>query len=513
MSRQKWVGATLVALVAILGTGADECERVPPEVEVGRYWAQLKGYGTPSVPLTVWFEYRLPSNPTGWGFVSKTPERLVPANTDLSTHVEWLYGLEPGTTYEYRMCIRLESGESACDTGEPTFSFVTAPASGLRFVEIDPNDPKRLALDDGSPFVPWGNNYVGVGEAGPNSLVGEVMHDDEGLAMIRRDFERLANSAPPDGVLNVTRMHFELMDFLEGPTTPNREALARLARVIELAEDEGLRVMVTGLGYLYPADNPLWIAQQNEEEHWASQALWWNSVASALKHSPGVFAYDLINEPYVGGGPRTHDGLVHWVNVAPDEYCAYGANPDLGVHGSCFGQFLTPDMAGRTTQEVATAWTEKMVHGIRYSGWFQNDPRHLVTIGTVPSWLGAPFNTNPGVAAALDFMSPHLYASSGDGGQSVIDLAASLSALSGKPVVAGEMFPFTGIEDVGRIIANTCNANTAQGWIGQYDARTLEDECPPWANPYGCALFDTLYALQGEWSAIIRAGECPPPVP
>jgi hypothetical protein len=468
-----WAFRSALVMLCAIAAGADSCERTPPQVETGRYWARLTGYGIPSVPVTVWFEYRKPSNPTGWGFVPKTPERQVSSNADLSTHVEWLYGLEPGTTYEFRLCGRLDDGTTACDTTAPAFSFTTQPSSGLAFVEIAPNDPKRLALEDGSPFVPWGNNYVKVQEAGANALVGEVMYDAQGLAMIRRDFERLSNSAPPDGVLNVVRMHLEFKDFLVDASSLNREALARFARVIEIAEDEGLRVMVTGLGYLYPAENPLWMAQQNEAEHWAAQALWWNGVASALNHSPGVFAYDLINEPYVGGAPRIHDGLVHWTGVAPDEYCAYGENPDLGIHGSCFGQFLTPDTAGRTNHEIATAWTEQMRHAIRYSGWFENDSRHLITIGSVPSWLGAPFNDNPGVAAALDFMSPHLYAEDDDQGDSVIALAASLSVLSGKPVIAGEMFPFTGIEDVQRIIANTCNANTAQGWIGQHDARTL----------------------------------------
>ena len=146
--------------------------------------------------MTVWFEYRKPSNPTGWGFVPKTPERQVSSNANLSAHVEWLYGLEPDTTYEFRLCGRLDDGTTACDTTAPAFSFTTQPSSGLAFVEIDPNDPKRLALEDGAPFVPWGNNYVKVQEAGPNALVGEVMYDAQGLAMIRRDFEQALEQRP-----------------------------------------------------------------------------------------------------------------------------------------------------------------------------------------------------------------------------------------------------------------------------------------------------------------------------
>jgi Cellulase (glycosyl hydrolase family 5) len=476
---------------------------VSAPVDVGRYSAHVFGRGTAGSPVALWFEYKPDSVPS-WIFVPRTPERSVAAGRDLSTVDEWLYGLTAGTGYSYRVCTRDAGGTVACDA--PT-AFATRARSPLGWITVDPASPRHLILPDGTRWVPWGNNYVGVTGARPNQrLVEDQMYDACGMARIDADLARLARIAPPGGTTNSVRMHLQLHSFLRDPTTPDPEALARLSRVIELAEDRGLRVLVTGLNDFYPGDNPAWVGQQTDEAtHWATQALWWSSMAFALHDSPGVFGYDLMNEPYVGGNV-VHDGAVWWTNVAPTAYCSYGEDPARGSHGTCFGQFVTPDPGTRPAAAVATAWTQQMVHAIRFLGPFANDQRHLVTIGVGAFGLANVFHSTPGVHAQLDFLEPHLYPDTNNG-QDAIALAASLAQLTTKPIIAGETFTFGPVRT---LITTTCAAGTVHGWIGQYDGRQLGDRCPDGVNPFGCALYDAWYTAQRDFGPTMQAGGCPP---
>src|SRR5262249_34552954 len=110
--------ALLISVVGLLA-GADSC-RVPPPVEVGRYWAHITGYGTAPSAGTFWIESR-PSTITSWDFVARPPPRTVTAGSDLSTMTEWLYGLAPGTSYDFRACTADTAGNVVCDETEPPF--------------------------------------------------------------------------------------------------------------------------------------------------------------------------------------------------------------------------------------------------------------------------------------------------------------------------------------------------------------------------------------------------------
>jgi hypothetical protein len=490
-----WLRNIMFLGVVIALGGADSCDRPPPNAEAGRYWARIGGYGSAVENGTAWFEYR-PSTITSWGFVPRTPVRPVVAGEDLSLADEWLYGLEPGTVYEYRMCHADFAGTTTCDETSPAYSFTTRAPSGLPWIELDPTNSRHLRLETGERFTAWGNNYVAPNHTGlPNQLFEDQMYSETGQAFILADLARLRNLGPPTGRSNVIRIHLQFEGFLLDPVTPNREALARLARLVELAEDQELRVMITGLNYFFPADNPAWVALQTEAERWASQALWWNQVASAIAKSPGVFAFDLMNEPYAQGGGVLADGRSRFTTVAPDAYCDYGEDASQGRHGTCFGQYVTATPGTRTASEIMAEWTRRMVQAITFDR----------PVGAGAFGMSNPINSSPAVHQHLDFLSPHLYPDRNNG-QDAIDLAAAIAAISTQPIIAGETFPFGPVD---RLISQTCNAGTVQGWFGQYDGRTLGEPCGAGV----CWLFDVWYALQRDWSTVMLAGGCPAPIP
>jgi hypothetical protein len=186
---------------------------------------------------------------------------------------------------------------------------------------------------------------------------------------------------------NTVRVHLQLGRFLNGPQSPNPQALSRLDALLTLAEQERLRLIITGLGEYRPADAPAWYDGLAEAERWHVQRVFWTAVAARGAHSSAVFAYDLMNEPVVPGDPQSQ-----WPSAAEID----------GLH---FLQHVTLDRAGRPAPEIAAAWVRPLAEAVRAA-----DPRALVTVGMFPAWEGI----NPqDIARFVDYQSVHLYPRSG----------------------------------------------------------------------------------------------------
>ena len=304
---------------------------------------------------------------------------------------------------------------------------------GRHFVHGDP--PRR--------FVAWGFNYT-------KGASGRLLEE-----ACREDWEEVAEDFAEMRALgaNAVRIHLQLGRFMRSARNPDPSALSLLARVVALAEENGLYLDVTGLGCYLRADVPEWYDALPEAQRWEVQARFWRAVAETCRESSAVLCYNLMNEPIVpGGGPAETDWLVGEFD---------------GMH---FVQRIALDLAGRDQKEVARAWVDTLVDAIR-----DVDDSHLITVGVIPwafTFPGArPLFDAEHVGPRLDFTSVHVYPEA-----DAIDEA--LTALRvydlGRPLVVEEMFPIPcGIEQLEEFVDGS--QDIVDGYFGHYFGWDLDD--------------------------------------
>lgn len=278
-------------------------------------------------------------------------------------------------------------------------------------------EPIRLS-QDGTHFVRgsqqerfliWGVNY-------DHDRDGRLLDEywDDAWSTVVEDFKEIKALGA-----NCVRVHLQLGKFLESPATPNQQALQRLTELVRLAESLELYLDITGLACYHRANIPAWYDQLDEQQRWQAQKVFWQAVAQACAASPAIFCYDLMNEPILPGNKVETEWLTG------------------ELAGKYFVQRISLDLRGRTRDEVAKAWINSLVDGIR-----EHDQQHLITVGVIP-WVfvfggGQPLFHSPEVGQRLDFVAVHFYPKRGE-----VDKA--LQALKaydvGKPIVIEEMFP------------------------------------------------------------------------
>ena len=290
-------------------------------------------------------------------------------------------------------------------------SAVDVLAAGLEGVRPSPDGRSFVLTESGAPFRVWGVNY----DHDSHGENGRLLEDywDAEWETVRGDFQEMKELGA-----NVVRIHLQTGKFMTTADMPNEKALAQLRRLLELAEQTGLYLDITGLGCYHKADTPPWYDAMDEAARWAVQARFWSAVAKTCRDSHAVFCYDLMNEPVAAGNKS--DG---WLSG------------ELG--GKHFVQRLTLEQGRRTPIEIARAWVDKLTAAIR-----AEDRAHLITVGVIPwahVWPGAkPIFYAPEVSGLLDFVSIHLYPNSGQ-----VDKALTALAVYdiGKPLLIEETFP------------------------------------------------------------------------
>ena len=317
----------------------------------------------------------------------------------------------------------------------------------------------------GKKFLAWGVNYD---HDDSGRLLEDYWHEEWPTVM--DDFKEIKVLGA-----NTVRIHLQTTKFMQTPTEPNKASLEQLARLVKLAEESGLYLDITGLGCYHKKDVPEWYDAMDEATRWDVQALFWEAVAKTCADSPAIFCYDLMNEPILPGADKAESA---WLAG------------EFG--GKYFVQRITLDLAGRTREQVAKAWVDKLIVAIR-----KHDKKHMVTVGVIPwahVWPNAkPFFYSKEVGENLNFVSVHFYPKKSE-------VEKALKALAvydvGKPLVVEEMFPLScGIEELDAFIDGS--RNIADGWISFYWGKSIED--------YASGDLDIAGAIIKSWLEHFRA--------
>jgi hypothetical protein len=339
------------------------------------------------------------------------------------------------------------------------------------FIRVSKDGKHFVFSDSGLRFIPWGFNYD---HDASNRLL-EYYWKEE-WDTVAGDFREMKALGA-----NTVRIHLQVSRFMTSPAQTNGESFAQLARLLTLAEMTGLYLDITGLGCYDKKDVPRWYNDLDEQQRWDVQVRFWEAVARTCSNSPSVFCYDLMNEPVVTEDKTNRD----WTPGAfGDRY---------------FVQRLTLDFAGRTPQQIAKAWVDRLVGAIR-----KHDRHHLVTVGAIPwalTWPNAkPLFYSKEVSQNLDFVSLHFYPEN-DG----VDKALKALAVYdiGKPMVIEEMFPLKcSLAEIDQFIDGS--KSLATGWISFYWGKTIPEYKQPNRTISDALTLDWLEYFVKKSPAIIR---------
>jgi len=134
-------------------------------------------------------------------------------------------------------------------------SWITPAKDGNGFVQSP----------SGKPFVPWGFNY----DRDYKVRLIEEYWDAE-WSTLAEHFRKMRDLGA-----NIARVHIQFVKFMNGPDEPNAASLARLEKLVRLAEGLGIYIDLTGLGTYRAKDDPAWYLRMSEPERWAAQGCFW----------------------------------------------------------------------------------------------------------------------------------------------------------------------------------------------------------------------------------------------
>jgi hypothetical protein len=291
----------------------------------------------------------------------------------------------------------------------------------METVKIAPDKKHFILHLSGDRYIPWGHNYASV------DIMERLANDP---ARVEREFNEMKACGT-----TVVRIHPEMPRILVGRDRVEPHALEQLRKLLKIAENSGIHLIITGLACYKIKDRMTWYDTMDEQERWKTQAFFWEIIARTCVDSPAIFAYDLVNEPAPFG--KNADGW-YMGRIGDVEFC----------------QRLSIDPGQRNGDDIFRDWTQRMIAAIR-----KHDRTHLITMGMLPY----P-DMYKAAAEQLDFISPHLYPETGK----VDDELKLLKQFDwGKPIVISETFPLNCGTDDERDFLLKSRA-FAQGWLGHW---------------------------------------------
>lgn len=247
---------------------------------------------------------------------------------------------------------------------------------------------------EGNKMFPWGYNYTNPENVG---LIEDNWENEETWKFIESDFDEMKEYAA-----NIVRIHLQFNKFMIDASTPNTANLDRLFDFVQLAEEKGLYLDITGLASYRKSDSPTWYDEMTDEERWASQKIFWKNVAKKVGHMDAVFAFNLMNEPVVS------------VSCESEDDCDWLPGEDLG--GFHFIQNIARD-PNKTFAPTIKEWAAEMTAAIR-----SEDATTMVTIGFLNLGDIKQFEND------LDYVSAHIYPKTGQIEDAVAFIENNLSS-------------------------------------------------------------------------------------
>jgi len=222
----------------------------------------------------------------------------------------------------------------------------------LELIRVSEDGRRFVGAESGERFFAWGFNYD---HDDSGRLIEDYWHQE--WSTVAEDFKEMKALGA-----NVVRIHPQVAKFMKTAKEPNEAALKQLVRLVRLAEKTGLYLDITGLGCYHKEDVPKWYDTMDEAGRWEVQALFWEAIAKNCADSPAVFCYDLMNEPILPGEEKKE---TEWLAG------------EFG--GKYFVQRISLYLTGRTRNQVARIWVNKLVAAIR-----KHDKHHMITVGVIP---------------------------------------------------------------------------------------------------------------------------------
>jgi hypothetical protein len=241
------------------------------------------------------------------------------------------------------------------------------------------------------------------------------------------------------------------------------EGLARFDQFLNIAEQAGIYVHPTGPDHWEGLPDWAKTDRYADEVVLRSVEEFWRQFAARYRGRPGIFAYDLLNEPEVRWAtPPMSAKWNQWLEKKYASAAELAAAWDVTNRNLVWGAIPIPpreDCAGcarlldfqHFREDIADEWTHRQVAAIKFA-----DPQALVTVGliqwSVPSLLAAGWQYSAfrpeRQARLVDFMEIHFYPlANGFYEYGAADEARNLAYLEGvvceaarpgKPVVIAE---------------------------------------------------------------------------
>jgi hypothetical protein len=283
---------------------------------------------------------------------------------------------------------------------------------------------------DGKPFVPFGTNYFEPGR-GWNGWPPPVWWRHFDRERTRRHFGMLAELGA-----NCVRVFTSWEAFMDGPDRMHATGLDQFGALLALGEEFG--ILIHPAGPLGCEREPAWapLSRFADETTLRAQEYFFGAMGARFKDHPQIFAYDLLNEPYVVWDESVRRAWARWAReqhvplVTPDQTPI--EEPRLLGEGERFCALLHRE------------WVRRLTEAYRASG-----SRTLLTCGydqhTVALRRRYPNLSVPDGVGLLDFVSVHFYPQAPVLARADFEFWQTLGQLVlrhyagfGKPVVLGE---------------------------------------------------------------------------